>query len=125
MTISLCEYCGERPGETNSRFWFPIGMGREEGYDEGGWVCSICEQELEEDHEEEMKELAAVYSPRRRPETSELYKYPRYGYEGDKKSAWFNDLDVTLCPRCKDQDIFRGDRVCFRCLAKINNDDFS
>lgn len=63
--------------------------------------------------------------PRRRPETSELYNYPRYGYDGDRKSAYFDDLDVDLCPRCQDQDIFPGDRVCVGCLAEINANDFS
>jgi hypothetical protein len=63
--------------------------------------------------------------PTKRPAASELYGYPRYGYDGDQKEAHFNDLDVDLCPRCKDQDIFPGQRVCTSCEAEINADDFS
>lgn len=62
---------------------------------------------------------------RRRPPTSELYRYERYGYVGGQKDEHFEALDVTLCPRCEDRDIYPGDRVCSQCLSEINADDFS
>ncbi len=40
-TIELCEICGERPGHINSR-WY-----KDEGEEEGWWVCVLCEQEAE------------------------------------------------------------------------------
>lgn len=58
---------------------------------------------------------------KQRPIDSELYEYPRYGYLDDKtRVEYFFDLDVTICPRCKDIDIFPGDRVCLSCLAEID-----
>lgn len=49
MIIENCEFCGERPGETNSRYW--------ELNDDriGGWVCTPCEQEFEQEHEDDMQ----------------------------------------------------------------------
>ena len=54
---------------------------------------------------------------------SELLNYDRYGYEGDRKSAWFDELDVMTCPRCGDRDMFPGDQVCSSCKSEILNDD--
>lgn len=104
---TLCEWCNENTGVTNSQYW------KEEGESEGHWVCLQCEEtDLAEEHEAEMRELSAAY--RRRPETSDLYQYPVF--DGD---------DVALCPRCRDVDIFPGARVCGSCLSEINADDFS
>jgi len=55
------------------------------------------------------------------PTTTELDEYPRYGYNADgSRSEDYYDLDVGLCPRCSDQDIFPGMRVCSSCAAEIN-----
>ena len=47
----LCEACGKRQGETNSRYLFlsPIS-----DPDCGDWVCLECEQQAEQDYNEEM-----------------------------------------------------------------------
>ena len=47
MEPELCEYCGERPGVTNSKYWH-----YRLDDDEGGWVCEVCEAEFEADIEE-------------------------------------------------------------------------
>ena len=52
-------------------------------------------------------------------EMSELYEYERYGYDGDRPCAYFDDLDVITCPRCGDGDILPGERVCGRCRDEI------
>lgn len=54
---------------------------------------------------------------------SELDKYPRYGYDGERKCVYYNDLDVALCPRCKAQDMIPGQRVCNSCRAEIQADE--
>ena len=48
--IKLCESCGERPGETNSRILFHSPLSDP---DCGDWVCFECEQAAEQDHYEE------------------------------------------------------------------------
>ena len=50
---------------------------------------------------------------------SELYEYERYGYDGDRPCAYFDDLDVITCPRCGDGDILPGERVCGRCRDEM------
>jgi len=51
----LCEYCEERIGETNSKFW--------DLDDEriGGWVCTPCEEQFEHEHADTCEEIAAHY----------------------------------------------------------------
>lgn len=48
----LCEACGKRQGETNSRYIFHSPMSDP---DCGDWVCLECEQEAEQDHNEELR----------------------------------------------------------------------
>jgi transcription elongation factor Elf1 len=56
MEPELCEYCGERPGVKNSSYW------RLKPDDaEGGWVCEVCEQELEAEIEELRRDLSVPY----------------------------------------------------------------
>ena len=49
----LCEACGKRPGETNSRYIFHSQISDP---DCGDWVCLECEQEAEQDHNELTKD---------------------------------------------------------------------
>lgn len=51
----MCEECGERPGCDNSQFI------KEEGDDEGVWICELCEQHAWEEQEAWAQELASVY----------------------------------------------------------------
>lgn len=54
---------------------------------------------------------------------SELLKYKRYGYDGDRPCAWFDELDVATCPRCGQCDIIPGQQVCSMCLSEIQADE--
>ncbi len=50
--MKMCEECGERPGELNSRY-----INRTDEYDEGDWVCHICEEEAREVVETELQNM--------------------------------------------------------------------
>lgn len=50
-----CEYCEERTGETNSKFWDLDDSGI------GGWVCTPCEEQFEHEYTETHEEMAAYY----------------------------------------------------------------
>jgi hypothetical protein len=49
----------------------------------------------------------------------ELDEYERYGYDGDRPCAFYDDLDVTICPRCESHEILPGQRVCTACYEEI------
>ena len=49
----------------------------------------------------------------------ELDWYERYGYDGDRPCAYYDDLDVTICPRCESNEILPGQRVCSACLDEM------
>jgi hypothetical protein len=49
--IQMCELCGLRPGQTNSRFLFDSPLSnREEDPECGDWVCQECEAVMEEEN---------------------------------------------------------------------------